>query len=163
MSPGEGEAGNGGAEGDIPDAVEIVGTPEPAAAAETGPAPAKPAEDEILPVIPLRNMVLFPGIITSFSVGRPKSVAAVEEAVRRQSQVAVLAQQDPENEQPSAADLYQVGTAADILRMLVTPDNQRLVLVRGRQRFRAAGFPGTDPFLSVRPRYLSEAVPRTNE
>jgi ATP-dependent Lon protease len=122
-----------------------------------------PADDVGFPVIPLRNMVLFPGIITSFTVGRQRSIAAVEEAVRHQSEIAILTQRDPEKEQPDPADLYPVGTMAEILRMLVTPDSQRLVLVRGRGRFRSEEFPRKEPFLTVRPLLLPETIPHSNE
>ena len=119
--------------------------------------------DDALPIVPLRNLVLFPGIITSFSVGRPGSVKAVEDAVRRQCQVGVLTQRNPEEDKPAPEALHTTGTSGDILRMLITPDGQRMVLVRGRQRFQAAEVLQTDPFLAVRARILQEEPVPTNE
>ncbi len=115
------------------------------------------------PILPLRNVVLFPGIVTSLNVGRQPSVLAVEEAVRRQSAIGLLTQRDADVEEPRENDLYQIGTLADVLRMLVTPDGQRMILVRGRQRFRLMNVVQTEPFLAVESEILEESAPKTKE
>jgi ATP-dependent Lon protease len=91
-----------------------------------------------LVILPLRNMVLFPSTIMPLVVGRPTSLQVVEEAVRQQSTVGFIAQRDPQIEVPRPKDLFEVGTAADILRMFALPDGQRQIIIQGRQRFEVA-------------------------
>ena len=80
--------------------------------AGTSDLPPIPADAVI--VIPVRGAVLFPGAVLPISIGRPRSVAAAQEAVRRELPVGLLLQRDPKLDEPSAADLYQVGTVANV-------------------------------------------------
>ena len=77
---------------------------------------------EIIPVLPLRNTVLFPGVVIPITVGRDKSIKAVKEAYAGDKIIGVTAQQDVTIEEPEFADLYQIGTIAKILRVLKMPD-----------------------------------------
>ncbi len=138
----------------------MSGRGEPAPAGEKSPPPL-PAGS--LPVLPLRNAVLFPGIITSFSVGRAASVKAVEEAVRQESQVGVITQRDGDEESPASEGLYTVGTVAEVLRMIATPEGERVVLVRGKGRFKVLEFVQAQPFLAARPFFLEEGAPDSRE
>ena len=101
-------------------------------------------------ILPLRQAVLFPSTVMPLVVGRPTSLQIIEEAVRRQIQVGFIAQRDPAAEQPQPAQLYSVGTAADVLRIYNLPDGQRQIIVQGRQRFEIAEFIETDPYLVAR-------------
>jgi len=114
-----------------------------------------------LMILPLRNMVLFPSTIMPLVVGRPTSLQVVEEAVRQQFAVGFIAQRDPQIEMPQPKDLFEVGTAADILRMFALPDGQRQIIIQGRQRFEVAEYISTDPFLIARATLVEEKVPQT--
>ncbi len=89
-----------------------------------------------LVIIPLRNRVLFPSMIMPLMVRRPARLQAVEETVRQQLPIGFVTQRDPNIEVPEPKDLYEVGTAADVLRMFTLPDGQRQIFVQGRRRFR---------------------------
>lgn len=114
-------------------------------------------------ILPLRQAVLFPSTVMPLVVGRASSLQIAEEAVRRQLQVGFLTQRDPSVESPQPAQLFDVGTSADILRMYNLPDGQRQLIVQGRQRFGIADFVETDPFLIARVTLLAENAPQTEE
>ncbi|HXG50463.1 MAG TPA: endopeptidase La [candidate division Zixibacteria bacterium] len=116
-----------------------------------------------LVILPLRNSVLFPSTVMPFIIGRPASLRVVEEAVRQELTIGFVTQRDPRVETPRPEDLYPVGTAAGVLRMLTLPDGQRQVIVQGRQRFGIAEFLETDPFLIARVTMIEETVPTTKE
>ena len=114
-------------------------------------------------IIPMRNRVLFPSMVMPLMVNRPARRQAVEEAVRQQLPIGFVVQRDPNTEAPGPKDLYEVGTAADVLRMFSLPDGQRQVLVQGRRRFQLGEFIETDPVLIARVTMLEETVPKTKE
>jgi ATP-dependent Lon protease len=116
-----------------------------------------------LVILSLRNSVLFPSTVIPLSIGRPSSLQAVEEAVRQQVPVGVVAQRDLSIEVPQAKDLYEIGTAADVLRMSTSRGRQRQIIVQGRQRFRIVEFLQFDPFPVARVSLLEENVPQTKE
>ncbi len=116
-----------------------------------------------LALLPLRNTVLFPSVILPLAIGRAASLRLIEEAVRQQVPVGFICQRDPSIEAPQPKDLFTVGTAADIMRMLTLPDGQRQVIIQGRQRFEVAEFIATDPFLIARVTMVQEEIPRSKE
>jgi len=87
---------------------------------------------ELVPVLALKNTVLYPGIVIPITVGREKSMKAVRKAHDTNKQIAVLAQRDVENEDPGIADLFQVGTMARILKILKMPDGSITAILQGR-------------------------------
>ena len=114
-------------------------------------------------ILPLRQTVLFPSTVMPLVVGRPASLQSVEEAVRQQIQVGFVAQRDPSVELPTPANLFSVGTSAEIVRMYNLPDGQRQIIVQGRQRFEIAEFIETEPFLIARVTMIEEQTPRSEE
>jgi len=114
-------------------------------------------------ILPLRQTVLFPSTVMPLVVGRPASLQSVEEAVRQQIQVGFVAQRDPSVELPTPANLFSVGTSAEIVRMYNLPDGQRQIIVQGRQRFEIAEFIETEPFLIARVTLIEEQTPRSEE
>jgi ATP-dependent Lon protease len=116
-----------------------------------------------LVILPLRNTVLFPSTVMPLTVGRPSSLQAIEEAVRRQLPIGVVAQRDPKIEVPQPKDLYEIGTTADVLRMSAPAGRQRQIVIQGRQRFKILEFVQTDPFLAAHTLILEETVPQTRE
>jgi ATP-dependent Lon protease len=93
-------------------------------------------EDATLPLLPMRNMVLFPGIITPINLSRQKSVKLVKDAYKGEKMVAVLTQANPGEDDPSPEDMYKVGTIARIIKLLVLPDGSTTVIVQGEKRFK---------------------------
>ncbi len=107
-------------------------------------------------VVPVRNLVLFPEVVLPFTVGRPSSVAAVQQAVREQRQVVLVLQKDPENGQPGPDDLYRTGTVANILRYVTTPEGGNHLICQGVQRFQITEFIEGHPFLLARGLHVPE-------
>jgi ATP-dependent Lon protease len=127
------------------------------------PSPAQPAQPDAMIVVPTRNMVLYPEMVLPLTVGRPSSVAAVQQAVREQRQIVLLLQRDPENGDPKAADLYRVGTVANILRYVTTPEGGHHLVVQGVQRFRVTDFIDGQPFFVARGIHITEPDATSSE
>jgi len=118
---------------------------------------------DVIAILPLRNTILFPSTVLPLAVGRQGSVQAIEEAVRQHLPIGIIAQKDPTIEAPKPEDLYDVGTAANIVRMMAAPDGQRQVVVQGRQRFKVLSFTQTDPFPVAKVDLLEETPPESKE
>src|SRR4051812_4894327 len=127
------------------------------------PQPAQPAQPDAMIVVPTRNMVLYPEMVLPLTVGRPSSVAAVQQAVREQRQIVLLLQRDPENSDPKPTDLYQVGTVANVLRYVTSPEGGHHLVVQGVQRFKVTDFIEGQPFLVVRGLHIAEPNATSSE
>src|SRR6185503_8164990 len=128
--------------------------------AQRQPAAKGPMDDmpaDALIIVPMRNMVLFPGLIAPLAVARPTSIAAAQEAVRSERRIGVLLQRNPDTEDPRETDLYSVGTVATVLRYVTAPDGSHQLVVHGEQRFRVAGFYDDMPFRVARIELLPDA------
>lgn len=101
-----------------------------------------------LPVLALKNTVLFPGIVIPITVGRDKSIRAVNHAYENGRLIAVLSQKSPKTEDPRKDDLFEVGTVARILKLLKMPDGTTTAILQGRKRFFLEDMLQEDPFLS---------------
>ncbi|MDZ7712116.1 MAG: endopeptidase La [Rhodovibrio sp.] len=108
------------------------------------------------PVLPLRDIVVFPHMIVPLFVGREKSVNALEEVKREDKQILLVAQKDAQKEDPQSGDLYDVGTLASILQLLKLPDGTIKVLVEGGQRARVTQFTENDSFLEAEADAIAE-------
>jgi len=112
--------------------------------------------DDMLIILPVRNMVLFPGVVMPVAIGRERTVAGAEEAVRNKSKVGFLLQRDADADNPSDADMHRVGTAASILRYVTATDGAHHLIVQGERRFRVLDFQTGFPFLLARVEYINE-------
>jgi ATP-dependent Lon protease len=122
-----------------------------------------PLPPDALILVPVRNTVLFPGIIFPVSIGRPKSIAAVQQAVREERPIGIVMQRDAEVADPGPADLHQIGTIANIVRYMTAPDGSHHVVLQGVQRIRILDLlPGT-PFPVARVLHIPEPETRTPE
>jgi ATP-dependent Lon protease len=134
-------------------------SPAPAENATAGrqpePAPFALSPDAMI-ILPVRNTVLFPGIIAPMTLGRPASVAAAQQAVREERPIGILMQRDAQVEQPGPADLHRIGTAANIIRYVTAPDGTHHVVCQGVQRIRILEFVSEAPFLAARVLHLPE-------
>jgi ATP-dependent Lon protease len=128
----------------------------PASGEPGGAARARPLPPDGLLIIPVRNLVLFPGMVTPISIGRERSIAAAQEAVRNELPVGILLQRDPAAEQPEPAQLYQVGAAASIVRYVTTGDGGHHIVCQGQQRFHVVEFVAGYPFYVARVQLLVE-------
>ncbi|MDX2002519.1 MAG: endopeptidase La [Chitinophagales bacterium] len=100
-----------------------------------------------LPLLPLRNTVLYPGVVIPITVGRDKSIKAVKEAHKKDKLIGVVAQRDSNVEDPESKDLFQIGTLARIIKMLKMPDGSSTVIIQGRQRLKVNEIKSEDPYI----------------
>ncbi|MCC7319195.1 MAG: endopeptidase La [Bacteroidales bacterium] len=101
---------------------------------------------EELAILPLRNAVLFPGVVFPITVGRDKSIRLVKEAYKKEKIIGVIAQRDPSIEDPTSADLQEVGTVAQILKTLQMPDGNTTVIIQGKKRFKLLDITREEPY-----------------
>jgi len=118
----------------------------------------KQEEDEInklrvpdeLPLLTLRNTVLFPGVIFPITVGRDKSIRLIREANKKDKIIAVVSQRNPDIEDPEFDDLYKIGTLAQIVRMMRMPDGSTTVIIQGKRRIEIQELTQSNPYLKAR-------------
>ncbi|KJC39886.1 endopeptidase La [Bradyrhizobium sp. LTSP857] len=119
--------------------------------------------EDALIIIPVREMVLFPGAIAPIAIARPKSVAAAQQALREQRPIGIVLQRSPETEEPGPDDLYRVATIANIVRYITAPDGTHHIVCQGVQRARILDFlPGT-PFPVARFQQIPEPTTSSPE
>src|SRR6516165_6532984 len=118
---------------------------------------------DALIIVPVRNTVLFPGLVLPITLGRPKSIAAAQQAVRDQRQVGILLQRAAEVEDPTAIDMHRMGTLANVVRYITTPDGSHHLVCQGEQRFQIVEYLGGWPFLVARVLRIPEPETRTPE
>lgn len=118
--------------------------------ANQGPAPSIALPSDALTLIPVRNLVLFPGLVAPISIGRDSTVRGAQEAARASRQVGVVLQRDPEAEELGDGDLHSMGTVANVMRYVTTPDGTHHVICQGVQRFRIIELLQGYPFMVAR-------------
>ncbi|MEN9347544.1 MAG: hypothetical protein RLZZ77_1055 [Bacteroidota bacterium] len=104
---------------------------------------------EVLPILPLRNTVLFPGVVIPITVGRDKSIKLIQDANKGNKTIGVVAQTNPDLEEPAFTDLHKIGTQATIMRMLKMPDGSTTVILQGKKRFEIVGLVSSDPYFQA--------------
>jgi ATP-dependent Lon protease len=107
-------------------------------------------------IIPVRNMVLFPGMVLPINIGRERSISAAQEAARSERQVGIVLQRESSADLPRPDQLYRIGTAANIVRYVTGPDNTHHIVCQGQQRFRVHEFVDGYPFLVAKVELLFE-------
>ena len=112
---------------------------------------------DVLPTLPLKNTVLFPGIVIPITVGRKKSLKLIREVYEKNKILGALAQNDPEIEDPAMKDLFNIGTVAQILKILEMPDGSTSVIIQGKKRFRVSDIVTESPYHLARIEVLDEA------
>ncbi|MBN2134380.1 MAG: endopeptidase La [Acidobacteria bacterium] len=115
---------------------------------------------ETLPILPLRNTVLFPGVIIPISVGRNKSIKLIRESYKKSKIIGAVAQKDPTNDAPGFNDLYSIGTVAQILRILEMPDGSTSVIIQGKRRICLDSPEKEDPYLVAKVHQLPDGKPK---
>ena len=122
-----------------------------------------PLPADALIIVPVRNTVLFPGLVLPITVGRAKSIAAAQQAVRDQRQVGILLQRDAEVADPAPVDMHRMGTVANIVRYITAPDGSHHLVCQGEQRFQVVEYLSGWPFLVARVAQIAEPDTRTPE
>src|SRR4051812_23836318 len=112
--------------------------------------------DDAIAIVPVRNIVLFPGAVLPVTVGRPQSIAAAQNAIRTEKPLGVVLQRDETVNEPTGLDLYRVGTVGSVLRYLTAPDGTHHVVTQGQQRFRVLEYLDGYPFLVARVQLAQE-------
>ena len=121
-----------------------------------GGTPAMSLPSDAMIVVPVRNNVLFPEIVFPITVGRPSTVAAAQQAVREQRQILIVLQREPDKDSPGPDDLYRMGTVANIVRYVTSPEGGHHLICQGVQRFRITEFVEGFPFLMARGLHIAE-------
>jgi ATP-dependent Lon protease len=130
-------------------------------ATEVTATPAPP--EDVLIILPVRNVVLFPGVVLPISIGRDKSLAAAQEAVRTQRRIGLLLQTDPAIDDPRPDQLHRVGTVATVVRFITAPDGTHHLICHGEQRFSVLDYVSSDPFPVARIELQAESAASDRE
>jgi ATP-dependent Lon protease len=112
--------------------------------------------DELLPILPLRNTVLFPGVVIPITVGRDKSIQAVKAAYAKDKLIGVVSQKDGNIEDPTPSDLCSIGTVAKIIKMIKMQDGGTTIIIQGKKRFELLEMKEEDPFFKASVKVLVE-------
>ena len=115
---------------------------------------------EILPVLPLRNMVLFPGVFLPITVGRKTSLKLVRDAEKKNKDIAVVCQRSAQIEDPKLEDLHTIGTVGRIVRVLEMPDQTTTVILQGMKRMQLKDIIEIHPYLKGEIELLNEEIPK---
>lgn len=111
---------------------------------------------EVLPILPLRNTVLFPGVVLPITVGRDKSIKAVNDAYKHDKLIGVVAQKDANIEEPGADDLCKIGTVAKIVKLIKMPDGGTTIIIQGKKRFELVEMQSDDPYFKASVKLLAD-------
>lgn len=111
---------------------------------------------ELVPILPLKNTVLFPGVVIPITVGRDKSIQLIKEANKGDKVIGVVAQKDQEVEDPSILDIYSLGTVAQILRVLTMPDGNTTIIIQGKKRFEIEQVISEEPYIKAKIKKVKE-------
>jgi ATP-dependent Lon protease len=114
---------------------------------------------EAIPILSLRNTVLFPGVVLPISIGRPKSIQLIKDAYRTDKIVGTVAQKDPDIENPEFQDLNTVGTVGQIVKLLEMPDGSTTAIIQGRRRMKVRELISYDPYFIAKVKALPETKP----
>jgi ATP-dependent Lon protease len=114
---------------------------------------------ETIPVLSLRNTVLFPGVVLPISIGRPRSIQLIKDAYRNDKIVGTVAQKDPDMENPGYDDLHSVGTIGQIVKLLEMPDGSTTAIIQGRKRMVLSELVSDDPYFIARVKPMPERKP----
>lgn len=116
-----------------------------------------------IPILSVRNTVLFPGVVIPITVGRQRSIKLVKKAQKGDKLIGVCAQKNPNMEDPSWEDIYHVGTLAKIIKMIVLPDGNTTIIIQGKKRFEIDKEITEDPYFLANVHYLEETFPDNSE
>jgi ATP-dependent Lon protease len=141
------------------DAVEMIPLLSPEEEEEMG----KYKIPDELPILPVKNTVLFPGVVIPITVSRQKSIRLVKKAYKGSRIIGVVAQANTSREEPGIEDLFKIGTVAYILKMLVLPDGNTTIIIQGKRRFEVSNFIQEEPYITAKVNLIHENFPDGNK
>src|SRR5262245_17376649 len=145
-------------------ACDQAGSPASGAPQASGNATGiKPLPADAMIIMPVRSFVLFPGLVMPVTIGRQKSIAAAQQAIREQRQIGVLMQRDASVDDPSPVDMHRMGTVANVVRYVTAPDGGHHLICQGEQRFQVLEFLSGWPFFVARVLRIPESTSATSE
>ena len=118
---------------------------------------------ELLPILPLRNTVIFPGVVAPITAGRDKSLRLIKNIKEDQKFVGMIAQRDSDTEDPGQAEVFPTGTLAQIVKSFKMPDGNTTIIIQGKKRFRILDWVETEPYNMARVEFLPEFVPTDDD
>ncbi len=124
--------------------------------------PSTESFEEEIPILSVRNTVLFPGVVIPITVGRQRSIRLVKKAHKGNKLIGVCAQINPNNDDPGWEDIYHVGTLAKIIKMIVLPDGNTTIIIQGKKRFKIREQVTDDPYFMAKVDYLEESFPKNS-
>ncbi|MBP1664243.1 MAG: ATP-dependent protease La [Bacteroidetes bacterium] len=144
---------------------DMMGSSEvfPIISLEDNPTDINLSSGDVLPILPLRNMVIYPGVLVPVSVARPKSLRLIRQAQDNDGLIGACTQMDKKVEDPTIEQLYKTGVVAQIVRLLEMPDNTTTVILEGKKRFQLGEQVSTKPYLKAVVHLLDEALPDTTD
>jgi len=116
-----------------------------------------------LPILPVRNTVLFPGMVIPVTVGRAKSIRLVKRAYKGNRIIGVVAQLNQQKDEPTVDDLYRFGTVAYIIKMITLPDGNITIIIQGKKRFEIQQITQEEPFMTAQVRQIDDSFPNVNK
>ncbi|MFD2572476.1 endopeptidase La [Spirosoma soli] len=116
-----------------------------------------------LPILPVRNTVLFPGMVIPVTVGRSKSIRLVKKAYKGNRIIGVTAQLNQQKDEPTVDDLYRFGTVAYIIKMITLPDGNITIIIQGKKRFEITQITQEDPYMTAQVRQIDDVFPNVNK
>ena len=117
---------------------------------------------DILPILPIKNTVLFPGVVIPITVGRSKSIKLVKKAYRGDRIIGVTAQHNHKAEDPGMEDIFPIGTVAKIIKMLVLPDGNTTIIIQGKNRFKIKSLIQEEPYITAKVGFIEDKFPSKN-
>jgi|TARA_B100000795_G_scaffold44301_1_gene29063 ATP-dependent Lon protease len=118
---------------------------------------------ESVPILPLRNTVLFPGVVIPITAGRDKSIQLIKEANKSDKTIGVVAQKNSAEENPGAKDVHELGTVAQILRVLKMPDGNTTIIIQGKKRFKIKNILEEEPYLRASIEGIEDHIPKKTD
>ena len=118
---------------------------------------------ELIPILPLRNTVLFPGVVIPITVGREKSIQLIKEYYKKDRIIGTVTQRDANKDEPKFDDLYDTGTVAQIVKILEMPDGGTSVIIQGKKRFHIEEFISDNPYFMARIKELDDEMPEKTD
>ncbi|MGB2412336.1 MAG: endopeptidase La [Schleiferiaceae bacterium] len=118
---------------------------------------------EELAILPLRNTVIFPGVVAPITAGRDKSLRLIRSITEEPKYVGMIAQRDGDNEDPGASDVFPIGTLAQIVKSFKMPDGNTTIIIQGKKRFKVLEWTQTEPYNRAKVEFLPEFVPAEND
>jgi ATP-dependent Lon protease len=122
-----------------------------------------PSIPEELPILPVRNMVLFPNVVLPITVGRAKSLKLIKKISKGNKLIGVIAQRHEVTQEPTQKDLYEIGTVAEIVKMIALPDGNVTIIVQGKQRFQIEKYTHETPFLKAKIKLQEDIFPKKTD